>query len=134
MPDKRCPHCGLWNTEAALVCDCGFDFQTLRLRKPPTPTGPPVAAAWRIGLIALGAATIPAFGVGVILFQTLERSTLSSALVKLLPLVLPPLYWLLYFTRRAKLWARVFMLLAGIVSVAVAAFVAASVLMRILTP
>ena len=26
MPDKRCPHCGLWNSEAALTCDCGFDF------------------------------------------------------------------------------------------------------------
>ncbi len=26
MPDKSCPKCGLWNSEAALRCDCGYDF------------------------------------------------------------------------------------------------------------
>lgn len=28
MADKKCPHCGLWNLETALQCDCGFDFST----------------------------------------------------------------------------------------------------------
>ncbi len=28
MPDKRCPHCGLWNLETALQCDCGYNFST----------------------------------------------------------------------------------------------------------
>jgi len=26
MSDKKCPQCGLWSLEAALVCDCGYDF------------------------------------------------------------------------------------------------------------
>ncbi len=28
MADKRCPNCGLWNSQEALICDCGFDFET----------------------------------------------------------------------------------------------------------
>lgn len=27
---RRCPACGLWNTEHASRCDCGFDFSTRR--------------------------------------------------------------------------------------------------------
>jgi hypothetical protein len=27
MPDKKCPHCGLWNTTSAMRCDCGYDFK-----------------------------------------------------------------------------------------------------------
>jgi len=26
MPDKKCPNCGLWNSEKAQVCDCGYNF------------------------------------------------------------------------------------------------------------
>ena len=26
MPDKKCPKCGLWNTEGAIRCDCGYFF------------------------------------------------------------------------------------------------------------
>lgn len=26
MADKQCPECGLWNTETAFRCDCGYDF------------------------------------------------------------------------------------------------------------
>ena len=26
MSDKKCPRCGLWNTESAIRCDCGYDF------------------------------------------------------------------------------------------------------------
>lgn len=26
MADKKCPRCGLWNTESAMRCDCGYDF------------------------------------------------------------------------------------------------------------
>lgn len=26
MPDKKCPHCGLWNSESAPTCDCGYDL------------------------------------------------------------------------------------------------------------
>jgi hypothetical protein len=26
MADKKCPRCGLWNTESAIRCDCGYDF------------------------------------------------------------------------------------------------------------
>ena len=26
LADKQCPNCGLWNHQAALVCDCGFEF------------------------------------------------------------------------------------------------------------
>jgi hypothetical protein len=28
MPDKKCPNCGLWNVETALICDCSYDFST----------------------------------------------------------------------------------------------------------
>jgi hypothetical protein len=90
--------------------------------------------AWRIGLIVLGVATVPAFIVGVVLFGNLNRSRPSVALFQLLPLALPPLYWLLYFTRRAKAWARVLMLLAGILSVAVAALAIATIVTFILNP
>jgi len=27
MPDKKCPHCGLWNHDSALRCDCGYNFE-----------------------------------------------------------------------------------------------------------
>jgi hypothetical protein len=26
MPDRKCPRCGLWNSESAMRCDCGYDF------------------------------------------------------------------------------------------------------------
>lgn len=26
MTDKKCPRCGLWNTDSAIRCDCGHDF------------------------------------------------------------------------------------------------------------
>lgn len=26
MADKKCPNCGLWNSEVAMICDCGYDF------------------------------------------------------------------------------------------------------------
>lgn len=28
MPDKKCPNCGLWNSEKAELCDCGYNFIT----------------------------------------------------------------------------------------------------------
>lgn len=28
MTDKKCPSCGLWNSENATLCDCGFNFST----------------------------------------------------------------------------------------------------------
>ena len=28
MPDKKCPQCGLWSTSSALLCDCGYNFDT----------------------------------------------------------------------------------------------------------
>src|SRR5258705_10003879 len=27
MSDKKCPHCGLWNSGSAIGCDCGYDFE-----------------------------------------------------------------------------------------------------------
>jgi hypothetical protein len=26
MSDKQCPNCGLWNSQVAVTCDCGFNF------------------------------------------------------------------------------------------------------------
>jgi hypothetical protein len=26
MSDKKCPKCGMWSSESALRCDCGYDF------------------------------------------------------------------------------------------------------------
>jgi hypothetical protein len=26
MPDKKCPKCDLWNSEKAIICDCGYNF------------------------------------------------------------------------------------------------------------
>ena len=26
MSDKQCPNCGLWNTEQAVQCECGYEF------------------------------------------------------------------------------------------------------------
>jgi hypothetical protein len=38
MSDKKCPNCGVWNAEAAILCDCGYDFSTET--KPPPDDGP----------------------------------------------------------------------------------------------
>lgn len=27
LADKKCPHCGKWNSGSALTCDCGYSFQ-----------------------------------------------------------------------------------------------------------
>ena len=27
MADKKCPHCGLWSTSSAILCDCGYNFE-----------------------------------------------------------------------------------------------------------
>jgi len=32
MPDKKCPTCGLWNTENAMQCDCGYFFDTKQVK------------------------------------------------------------------------------------------------------
>ncbi|HMB25750.1 MAG TPA: hypothetical protein VKP08_23070 [Anaerolineales bacterium] len=34
MPDKKCPHCGLWSTDSALQCDCGYDFVSNTVKEP----------------------------------------------------------------------------------------------------
>jgi len=36
--DKRCPNCGLWNSRAALACDCGYNFTLGRKIPPPQTT------------------------------------------------------------------------------------------------
>ena len=28
MPDKKCPKCKIWNSEKAIICDCGYNFIT----------------------------------------------------------------------------------------------------------
>ena len=33
MPDKLCPNCGLWNTENAIICDCGYNFISETIEK-----------------------------------------------------------------------------------------------------
>jgi hypothetical protein len=35
LTDKKCPHCGKWNSGFALTCDCGYDFQANQ----PLPSG-----------------------------------------------------------------------------------------------
>jgi hypothetical protein len=42
MSDKKCPRCGLWNTNSAINCDCGYDFGIVKEilingSKPPSP-------------------------------------------------------------------------------------------------
>lgn len=32
MTDKKCPKCGLWNSESALRCDCGYDFESGQMK------------------------------------------------------------------------------------------------------
>jgi hypothetical protein len=27
MHDKKCPKCGLWSTDSAIRCDCGYNFE-----------------------------------------------------------------------------------------------------------
>ena len=31
LADKKCPHCGKWNSGSALTCDCGYAFQANQL-------------------------------------------------------------------------------------------------------
>lgn len=45
MPDKRCPNCGLWNSQAATLCDCGFDFDTGAVRVADSSPQPPAATS-----------------------------------------------------------------------------------------
>ena len=30
MTDKKCPRCGLWSTESAMQCDCGYVFDVIK--------------------------------------------------------------------------------------------------------
>jgi hypothetical protein len=32
VSSKKCPHCGLYSTEAALRCDCGYDFASMEMK------------------------------------------------------------------------------------------------------
>ncbi len=34
MPEKACPRCGLWNSAAAMRCDCGYDFPSSAMLSP----------------------------------------------------------------------------------------------------
>lgn len=33
MTDKKCPNCGLWSTNSAILCDCGYDFNLVSVKE-----------------------------------------------------------------------------------------------------
>ena len=47
MPSKKCPHCGLYNYEIALRCDCGYDFQSGQIQQSYLSRGKPALQAER---------------------------------------------------------------------------------------
>ncbi len=49
-------------------------------------------------------------------------------------LILPPFYWLLYFTRLQRSWARYLMLFMGLACVLVIGLILTAFVMRLLNP
>ncbi len=134
MPDKRCPHCHLWNSESALVCDCGYDFSTGAMPAARTTASPPVSAAWRISLTSISVILIPVFFLAAYLITKLGRTNPLLFILLIAMLLLPPLYWLLYFTRLQKAWARYLMLFMGLAGVLAIGLLIAAVGLRFLHP
>jgi len=117
MPDKRCPHCHLWNTDSALVCDCGFDFSTGAMSGTHTSETPLVSAFWRISLSFISIVVIPGFCLAAGFITSLDRFTPLLIILLSVMLILPPIYWLLYSTRLQRPWARYLMLFLGVLCV-----------------
>jgi hypothetical protein len=134
LPDKRCPHCHLWNSETALVCDCGFDFSTGTISRTKTSDSLPVSAAWRIGLSSFSVVLIPCFVLAAYLMTKLGQFPPLLIVLLLAMLVLPPFYWLLYFTRLQRPWARYLMLFMGLASVLAIGLIITAFVMRFINP
>lgn len=134
MPDKRCPRCHLWNSETALACDCGFDFSTGAMPNTQTSESPPVSASWRISLSSISVVLLPVFVLAAYLITKLGRITPLLTILLFAMLILPPIYWLLYFTHQQRSWARYLMLLMGLACVLVIGLIIAAFVLRFLNP
>ena len=73
MVDKKCPQCGLWNLEVALVCDCGYDFTTMSMPASAIasehPSNKRTRSAWWVARIGLGVsllAVLPYVGFAIV--------------------------------------------------------------------
>ncbi len=134
MPDKRCPHCHLWNSENALVCDCGFDFSTGTMSNTQTSDSPPVPSSWHISLSSISVTLIPGFVLAAYLITKVDRITPLLRMLLFAMLVVPPIYWLLYFTRLQRSWARYLMLFMGLTCVLMIGLIIAAFVLRFLNP
>jgi hypothetical protein len=130
MPDKRCPQCHLWNTDSALVCDCGFDFSTGAMSGTHTSDTPLVSAPWRISLSYISVVLIPVFVFAAALIVSLDRFTPLLIILLLTMLILPPIYWLLYFTCLQRPWARYLMLFMAVACVLAFVLIIAAIVMN----
>jgi hypothetical protein len=134
MTAKRCPHCKMWNLEIAQVCDCGFNFSTGTMPSVKTPDAPPVTTIWHIRLELLSGVLIPVFVIAAYLITKVEQLPPLFILLVGVSLAMPPVYWLLYFTCRKRLWARYLMLFIGLAGILAIVLITVSVLMRFIYP
>jgi hypothetical protein len=134
MADKRCPRCHLWNSESALVCDCGFDFTTGTLCRNQTSDRPPVSTSWHIGLSSLGVGLIPIFALAAYLLPKLGQAPPLLPWLLSVMLILPPLYWILYFKRLHRSWARYLMLFMGLTCILEFALIITAFVWRLRNP
>ncbi len=134
MPDKRCPNCKRWNSDSALICDCGFNFTTGIVPEVPVSDRSSISSSWRFGMTILGLALIPGFILSD--YLTFNIGRFSPLLVTLLLeiLIIPLIYWFLYFTSLEKSWSRYLMLIIGLLGVVLTGFVAGSFIMRFIYP
>ena len=74
---------------------------------------------WRIILPLFAALLIPIFlgGACILLAAAQSAGQSHTAITDLLPVLLPPAYWILYFTCRHRPWARWLLLAIGIITV-----------------
>jgi len=134
MPDKRCPHCHLWNLGTAQVCDCGFDFSTGAMLRVQANDTPPELVFWRISLSILSVVLLPVFVIAAYLVTKIGQISPLLMLLLVVMLVTPPIYWLVYFTCRKRAWARYLMLVMGIAGVLLLGLIVVSIVMRFLHP
>jgi len=133
MPDKRCPNCRRWSDQAAIKCDCGFDFSTGTLQRPSKAEASSLDKGWRIALGILGVALVPVFVAGLCLAGGSLRPTARTAMSAIL--VATPLgYWFLYLSGRGRAWVRYLMIFAALAALLVGSLIIYSLIWRIMNP
>ncbi len=82
MADKKCPNCKRWNSESAMLCDCGYEFAKQESRSLKVSLTIPKGAVSPI-LVAVVNALPPFFGIGYFFIHDAKRFWLVCLLLQL---------------------------------------------------